>query len=99
MIIDCRLIGLSAPRSGTMQLLDSDKETFWAPFEMSDDRYSALFKWAKDEDEFWKTPLIAKVECERLSEDGIPIGNQKIIEVREWDLLYKTWDHEYLNRK
>lgn len=96
---DCRLIGLSAPRSGTMELLDSDKELFWAPFDIPEDRYKALFNWAKGDDTFWRTAWIAEVEHDKLSKDGIPIGNQKIVAVREWDLPYRPWNQEWLNRK
>lgn len=88
---DFRLIGLSAPKSGTLELLNTDKETFWAPFDMSDDRYKALFNWAKNADDFWHTPWIAEVEHDRLGDDGCPIGNKRIISVRQWDLPYSPF--------
>lgn len=89
---DYRLRGLSSPRSGTLELLDSDKTTFWVPFNIPEDRYKALFNWAKEDDTFWKIAWIAEVEHESYSTIGCPIGNAQIVAVREWDLNYKPWD-------
>ena len=99
MKIDYRLRGLSAPTSGTLELLDSDRTTFWVKFGMQDDRYKALFKWAKGDEEFWRTAWIAEVECESTTEEGTPLGkDSKIVAIREWDLPYKPWDIDCLNR-
>jgi len=88
-----RLRGISNPKSGTLELLSSDKHTFWATFDMPKDRYDALFNWAKSDDCFWKDHAwIAVVEHEKIAEDGCPYGNQRIIEIKEWDLPYKAWD-------
>lgn len=88
---DYRLIGLSnSGKTGTMELLDTDKTTFWADFDMPEDRIEALFKWAKSEDDFWKQAWIAEVECEKVEENGSPI-NAKILGIRMWDLPYKPY--------
>lgn len=88
---DFRLKGLSAPKSATLNLIDTDREIFWAPFIMPDDRYLALFKWAKSDDEFWKTAWIATVEHDGLYDDKTPI-DPKVIDVREWDLNFKPFN-------
>ena len=87
---DYRLIGLSAPKSGTLELLTTDKHTFWGVFDMADDRYKALFKWAKEDDDFWKTAWIAECWCEGVQDDGTPI-NAIITDIRQWDKRFKPF--------
>lgn len=77
-----RLIGLSAPKSATLHFLDTDKTTFWASVEMSDDRYKALFAYCKDN---WDVKKIAEVEHDGFYEDGTP-KHPKVLAVRDWDL-------------
>jgi hypothetical protein len=100
MIRTFRLRGLSNPKSGTLELLDSDRTTFWARFDMPKDRYDALFKWAKNDNTFWRTAWIVDVECESLNEDGTPYGKDlRIVDFREWDLYNKPWDYKWLNQQ
>mgnify|MGYP003435922543 CR=1 FL=1 len=82
---DFRIVGLSAPKSATLEFLDTDKTTFWAVVDMPDDRYKALFNWAKSDDTFWKSKKVAEIEHDGFYEDGTPI-NPKMVAIREWDL-------------
>lgn len=76
------LVGLSAPLSGTLELMDTDKHTFWAPFAFTKAKFKELFNWAKNDDNFWKAFWIANVEHDGLNEDGTP-KNPKIISIEE----------------
>ena len=79
---DFRLVGLSKPKSFTLELLYTDKETFWATSEMAQDRFDALFIYCKNN---WKDKKIAEVKHNGLNEDGLPI-NPVVVNIREWDL-------------
>jgi hypothetical protein len=79
---DFLLKGLSAPKSFTCRTMDGKETIFWATTTMSDERYKALFKWAKGTDDFWKSKWIAEVEHDGLFEDGTP-RNPVVIAVRE----------------
>lgn len=99
MIIDYRLIGISSSGVvGTMELLDTDKTTFWADFDMPKDRTDALFRWAKEEEDFWKQAWIAEVECEGVARDGSPLS-AKIKGIRMWDLSYKPYPQWHFDHK
>lgn len=82
---DFKLVGLSVSGTATLELLHTDKETIWAPLNMSKDRIAALFKWAKEDDGFWSDRKIAEVDCDYLDLDGLPI-NPKVVVIRTWDL-------------
>lgn len=79
---DFLLKGLSAPKSFTCYTMDGKESIFWAKSEMPDDRYKALFNWAKNTDDFWKSKWIAEVECDGLYEDGTP-KNPVVLSIRE----------------
>jgi hypothetical protein len=82
MITHYRLVGLSKPKSATLNLIDTDKEIFWATLDMAQDRFEALFNLAKAGN-FWDSFWIAEVEHEKLGKDGAPIGNAKVISIME----------------
>jgi hypothetical protein len=82
---DFRLVGLSRPRSMTLEFLHTDKETFWAVPEMPQDRFDALFNWAKSDDNFWKNKWVAEVEHSGFYEDGTPAEPKKVVAIRECD--------------
>lgn len=79
MISEFRLVGLSKPKSATLQLLDTDKETIWAKVDMPKDRFDALFDYCKGN---WKQNKIAKIKHDGLREDGTPI-NPVVLEIEE----------------
>lgn len=79
-----RLIGLSKPRSATLQFLDTDKEIFWAKIDMPEDRIKALWDYVSGN---WDKKYIAEVEHSSVDKDGVPI-NAVMNGVREWDLPY-----------
>jgi len=79
---DFRLVGLSKPKSASLQFLHSDKTTFWASIEMPEDRINALWDYCKDN---WHEKKIAEIEHNGLYEDGTPI-KPIMIGVREWDI-------------
>lgn len=66
-----RLIGLSRPKSATLNFIDSDRTTFWAKVAMSDERFNALWAYCKDN---WGHPKIAIVEHDGVFNDGTPIA-------------------------
>lgn len=78
---DFKLVGLTLPRSATLEFLHTDKETFWAKIDMPDDRCLALFNLAKNDDTFWEEKKIAVVEHDGFYEDGTP-QHPKMIEVK-----------------
>lgn len=77
---DFKLVGITKPRSATLEFLHTDAETFWSVFDMPDERVDALFKFMEGN---WKTPMIAEVEHEGFYEDGTPTKPNKVIAVRE----------------
>lgn len=79
---DFLLKGLSAPKSFTCYTMDGKETIFWAKTNMTDERYKALFNWAKNSDDFWKGKWIAEIEHEGLYEDGTP-RNPIVLSVRE----------------
>jgi len=82
-----RLVGLSKPRSFTLNFLDTDRDTFWAKSDMSYERFNALWNYCKDN---WDVAKIAIVECDGFYEDKTP-KNPMVIEVKEWDKRYKPF--------
>lgn len=81
---DFLLKGLSAPKSFTCRTFGKE-DIFWAKSKMPDDRYKALFNWAKSTDGFWESKWIAEIEHEGLYSDGTPI-NPFVVSVREENL-------------
>lgn len=79
---DFLLKGLSAPKSFTCYTMDGKESIFWAKSNMPDDRYKALFNWAKTTDDFWKSKWIAEIEHDGLYDDGTP-KNPFVVSVRE----------------
>lgn len=71
MITEFLLTGLSAPKSFTCRTFEKE-DIFWATTNMTDERYKALFKWAKETDDFWKTKWIAEIEHDGFFSDGTP---------------------------
>lgn len=69
--------GLSNQSSFTLWV---NKDHCWATSGIPQDRFDALFKWAKSDDTFWKQNVIVMCEFDGYSEDGFPI-NAKVIEV------------------
>lgn len=83
---DFPITGMSAPKSFTLHNFNKE-DIFWATTTMTDDRYKALFNWAKSsEGGFWgkwNAPnWIAECEHDGLSQDGAPI-NCVVLAVRE----------------
>lgn len=78
---DFKLVGLSKPRSATLEFLHTDAETFWAKIDMPDDRIEALWGYVSGN---WKEKKIAEVECDGLYKDGTPI-NPRVVGIREWN--------------
>ena len=62
--------------------MDGKENIFWAKTNMADERYKALFNWAKSKDDFWKGKWIAEIEHDGLYEDGTP-KNPVVLAVRE----------------
>jgi hypothetical protein len=69
MTAEFKLVGLSKGRRATLELLHTDRETFWAKVDMAEDRFEAMFNYCKHN---WKDIKIAEVECDYLTEEGIP---------------------------
>jgi len=66
-----RIYGMSSPRMFTMR---NDFGSWWAKSGLLDDRYKALFSWAKGDDDFWKQDIIGVVEFDKKASDGTPIN-------------------------
>lgn len=75
---DFKLVGLGKPRSATLEHLDNDRDTFWAVIDMPKDKIEELWKLCEGD---WKNNKIAEIECDRLSEDGVPI-NARMVGIR-----------------
>jgi hypothetical protein len=69
-----RIRGLSKPNSFT---LEHDDELFNAPSKLPQDRFEALFAYAKND---WDDPKFAVVEYAKWNDDGMPIDGV-VIEV------------------
>lgn len=70
MVTNYRLVGITKPRSATLQFLDTDKITFWAKIDMPDDVINNLFEYCKGN---WGEKKIAVVKHDGLFENGTPI--------------------------
>jgi len=79
---DFLLKGLSAPKSFTCYTMNGKESIFWAKTNMTDERYKALFNWAKNTDDFWKGKWIAEIEHDGFYEDETP-KNPIVLAVRE----------------
>jgi len=78
MIQDYKLVGLSKGKRATLELLDTDRETFWTKIDMSDDRFEALWNYfGKD----YTDVKIAEVQCDYVTKCGAPI-NGKVINIK-----------------
>lgn len=84
MITEFLLKGLSAPRSFTCRTMDSKESIFWVKSNMTFERYQALFKWAKSDDDFWKSKWVVEIEHDGFYEDGTP-KNPVALEVKNYD--------------
>ena len=78
---DFRLVGLARNGEFTMELIDTDRESFHAMSNMSKETFFKLFNYCEQN---WEDRKIATVEHEGLNPSGTPI-NPLVIEVREWD--------------
>lgn len=65
-----KLVGLSAGQKFTC---NTDKEDcFWVDSCLSEDRYRAMFRWAKSDDGFWKQKWVVVIQHQGLYKDGAP---------------------------
>lgn len=71
MQIKYKVVGMSAPKSFT---LFESNDHCWAKDGLPDGQYKALFKKAKDTDDFWKQEIVATVECEATGVHNSPIN-------------------------
>jgi hypothetical protein len=71
MQLSYKVVGMSAPRSFT---LFESNDHCWAKDGLSDGHYEALFKRAKNEDNFWKQEITSTVECEGTGVHNSPIN-------------------------
>jgi hypothetical protein len=76
---DFKLVGLSKTKSMTCEPLDKE-ELFWPKCGLSQDRFDALWKYK--EGNWGEGTMIAEIEYDSLTEDGIPV-NGIVIAVRE----------------
>lgn len=74
-----KLVGLSKGQRATLELLDTDRETFWAKIEMPQDRFNAVWNYCEGN---WEDKKIAEVECDYITPEGIPI-NPRMLGFRE----------------
>ena len=75
-----KVVGMSAPRMFTCH--SSTGEIFWAKNGLSEEKYKELFKWAKNDDGFWKQKIRGLIEYENLGVGETPInGTLKSIEI------------------
>lgn len=73
-----KLVGLSKPKSFTLELSGSE-DTFNATSEIPQDRFDALFNYCKNN---WGDKKIAEVQHDGFHNSGIPI-NPVVINIRE----------------
>lgn len=66
-----KVVGLSAPKSFTLY---EENDHCWATNGLPDGKYEELFKWAKNDDGFWKQNITAIVECDGFGLHGAPIN-------------------------
>jgi hypothetical protein len=78
---DFKLVGFSRRKSMSCEPLNNEN-IFWPKIDMTQDRFNALFDWAKKDDGFWKLKWIAEIDHEGLYEDGTPI-NPVVKAIRE----------------
>lgn len=79
MITDFKLVGLSKTKSMTCEPLDKE-DPFWPKCGLTQDRFDALWNYRNGN---WKDgTMIAEIEYDSLTSDGIPI-NGIVIAVRE----------------
>lgn len=66
-----RLVGLNRAFRATLEFIHTDREVFWAKIDMPKDKFDAMYKYCKGN---WGDTKIAEVECDYLTEEGIPIN-------------------------
>ncbi len=79
---DFRLRGLNKSKTATLELIDTDRTTFWAKIDMPKERFNALWDYCKGN---WKEPKIAEIEHDGFNDDGTP-HKPIMTGFREWDL-------------
>lgn len=82
---DFKLVGLSKGKRATLELLYTDRETFWAKIDMDDDEFDSLWEFCSED---WKAKKIAVIEHDGLYPDLTPI-NPIMVDYREWDIKEK----------
>lgn len=82
-ISDFKLVGLSKNKTYTLELLHTDRETFWATSSISQERFNILFNYCKNN---WDQKKIAEVKHNGLNKDGLPI-NPIVISIRKNDYI------------
>ncbi|WP_346236733.1 hypothetical protein ABDK00_014120 [Niabella insulamsoli] len=70
-----KVTGLS---KGNRFTFENNNGTWWAKSAMPDDRFQALFEWAKSDKGFWFQNILANVSYEELSWDGTPIDGKVV---------------------
>jgi hypothetical protein len=73
MRVEYKLVGLGRNKKATLELLNTDREIFWADIDMPDDRFNALWDYCKGES-YEKNIKIAEVECDYVTKDGNPVN-------------------------
>lgn len=78
---DFKLVGLSKGKRATLELLYTDRETFWAKIDMNNKEFESLWAFCYD----WKIKKIAVIEHDGLYPDLTP-KNPVMVDYREWDI-------------
>lgn len=78
-IKEYKLVGLSAGQRFTC---NTDMEdVFWVDSCLTEDRWRAMFRWAKSQDDFWKQGWIVVIQHQGLYDDDCP-KNPVALEVK-----------------
>lgn len=66
---DFKLVGLSKAKSATLELIDTDRETFWATIDMTQEKFDSMWKYCENN---WSDKKIAEVVHDGFYADGTP---------------------------
>lgn len=75
MKVEYKLVGLSKGKKATLELLNTDKETFHATIDMPEDHFNSMFNYCQGH---WDDKKIAIVECDSVLENGAPVNGVMI---------------------
>ncbi len=85
MLTDFNLVGLNKAKVATLELLHSDRESFHAKIDMSQEQFDTLWEFCSNN---WESKIIGVIKHEDFHPRGTP-KNPIMVDYRQWDINLK----------